>query len=337
MRHQYIDRATGQVVTESLRGDGALRLLYGTVREHTPSVFKALTSARSSRLLAWWNFDSWLGAQLTGSARFLAERGIDRSECVAPERLKTWREVFERQIRYWEVRPMPSDHQVVVSPADARALVLEAGDPVFVKEKFFSLPELVGDEAAHRVRGGSVVVLRLTPERYHYTHAPVAGVVTARRVVDGVFHACNPSAVVVEVTPYSKNRRVVTVIDTDVAGGSQVGQVVLVEVVALMVGALVSCASHHRYEAPTPLEVGHWVTRGAPLSLFRPGSSSVVVAFEPGRVAIDGDLLEHQRRLDVESRFSRGFGEALVETEVRVRQSLGRSSRHAARAAGAVS
>jgi phosphatidylserine decarboxylase len=158
----------------------------------------------------------------------------------------------------------------------------------------------------------------------------VAGVVTERRVVDGAFHACNPSAVVVEVTPFSKNRRVVTVIDSDVDGGTQVGQVVLVEVVALMVGEVVSCASHHHYDAPRPLEVGHWVTRGAPLSLFRPGSSSVVVGFEPGRVTVDADLLAHQRRRDVESRFSRGFGEALVETEVHVRQSLGRCSHHAA-------
>ena len=39
--------------------------------------------------------------------------------------------------------------------------------------------------------------------------------------VRGRTHACNPSAIVTEVTPYSKNTRTVTVIDTE-TGKSQV-------------------------------------------------------------------------------------------------------------------
>ena len=49
------------------------------------------------------------------------------------------------------------------------------------------------------------------------------------------------------VTPYSKNRRHVTLIDTDVPGGSQVGMVAMVEVTALMIGDIVQCYSDEKY------------------------------------------------------------------------------------------
>ena len=37
--------------------------------------------------------------------------------------------------------------------------------------------------------------------------------------MSGRYHSCNPNAAVQLLTPYSKNRRVVTVIDTDCEGG----------------------------------------------------------------------------------------------------------------------
>ena len=52
-----------------------------------------------------------------------------------------------------------------------------------------------------------------------------------------------PGAVVALVTPYSKNSRVVTIIDTEVPGGTGVGLVAMIEVVALMIGEVVQCYS----------------------------------------------------------------------------------------------
>lgn len=47
--HQYIDRASGAVKTEPLLADRSIHFLYHQGREYMPALFKALTSARTSR------------------------------------------------------------------------------------------------------------------------------------------------------------------------------------------------------------------------------------------------------------------------------------------------
>jgi phosphatidylserine decarboxylase len=63
--------------------------------------------------------------------------------------------------------------------------------------------------------------------------------------------------------------------------------------------------------------------KGQPKSLFRPGSSVVVLFFQKERMAFDTDLLANCCRPGVHSRFSQGFKQPLVETEVQVRSSIG--------------
>ena len=65
-----------------------------------------------------------------------------------------------------------------------------------------------------------------------------------------------------------------------------------------------------------------FLKKGQPKSLYRPGSSTDVLIFEPGRIRFAADLVANQQRRDVASRFSHGFGTPLVETEVAVRSLL---------------
>lgn len=324
-RHQFVDRATGQVKTERLFGDRMVNLIYSRARELAPALFGALTSARASSLLARLNYDLPLGSRLMGGTGFVKEAGIDLSECLAPpEALNTPRKIFERQIRYWETRPLSEEPSAVVSPADSRVLTgsLNESQHLFIKEKFFSFGELLGarEPWLTRLAGGDFAIFRLTPEHYHYNHVPVSGRVVDFYEIEGTYHACNPAAVVAVATPYSKNKRVVTLIDTDVKGGTRVGLVAMVEVVALMIGEIQQAYSESKYDDPGPVGAGLFLKKGQPKSLFRPGSSTVVLLFEPGRIAWAADLIRNQLRQDVESRFSRGFGRPLIETEVRVRQ-----------------
>ena len=326
--HQYIDRRTGRVCTERLFRDEIVRRLYDEAREYAPGVFRLATSRRATTLLGWLNYDLPLGGALSGNADFLRESGIDLTECVdPPERMRTARRVFERRIRYWECRPMPEDPAAVVSPADARVLTgsLAEQAPLFLKGKFFDLEELLGRGQRAWLRAfdaGAYAIFRLTPDKYHYNHTPVAGIVRDLYEVRGRYHACNPSAVVAAVAPYSKNTRTVTILDTDVEGGTGVGLVAMIEVTALMIGEVVQRYSRERYDAPQPIAPGMFLARGCPKSLYRPGSSTDVLLFQRGRVAFDEDLLRNQQRSDVQSRFSLGFGRPLVETDVAVRSRI---------------
>jgi phosphatidylserine decarboxylase len=327
--HQYIDRPTSAVREETLFGDRLVRMLYGSARENAPLLFKALVSPRASDILGRFAFDSALGARAAGARAFAREAGIDLSECLAPpDWHTTYRRVFERRIRYWERRPMPEDPRAVVSCADARLLPgsFAQGSRLFLKEKFFSLAELLGATKTRWVdafKNGDHAVFRLTAEKYHYNHSPVAGRVLDIYAIDGQCHSCNPGALVAEANLYSKNRRTVTVLDTDVPGGTGAGLVAMVEVTALLIGRIRQCASETRYDAPREVVPGMFLRKGCPKSLYRPGSSTDVLLFEPGRVVFDRDIVENSRRLDAQSRFSMVFGRPAVETEVRVREQIG--------------
>ena len=324
--HQYIERGSGNVRDERLYWDSAIRFLYSPVREKAPRLFAAMTSPRMSSFLGFLNYDSFVGRYFSGGRRFMLSCGMDWTECLDdPDDLRTLAQIFERRIRYWERRPMSKDERAMVAPADSRLVCgsFEVGTPLFIKGKFFDLEELFGGgDWWRRFADGDWAVFRLTLDKYHYNHAPVAGVVKDFFVLDGACHACNPSAVVAVVTPYSKNRRHVTLIDTDVPGGSQVGMVAMVEVAALMIGDIVQCYSDEKYASPKPMTRGLFLRRGAPKSRYRPGGSTDVLLFERGRVRMSPDLVRAQQRSDVTSRFSLAFRAPLAETEVRVRSTI---------------
>jgi phosphatidylserine decarboxylase len=328
--HQYIDRHTGRVHTETLVADRTIAFLYNRIRENAPAMFDLLISARMSALLGFICFDLPLNNRISDPARFLSQRGIPFREIFGPvNQLNTFRRFFERKLRYWECRPMTDDPGTFVSPADARFLPGSFTDNrhLCIKDKLFQYEELTGmDRPWHRTfRDGEYAVFRLTPDKYHYTHAPVSGRVKDVYEINGRFHSCNPGAVVQSVTPFSKNRRVVTVIDTDVPGGTGVGYVAMVEIVALMIGRIVQCYSPDRYEPIRPVHPDMFIQKGQPKSLFRPGSSTVVLLFEKNRVRFCPDLLANTHRFDVKSRFSSRFGVPLVETDVNVRETIGKA------------
>lgn len=329
-QHQYVERDTGQVCSERPIGDWIVNYLYSKKREEVPYVYQLLGSQWFSGFLGWVNYDFPLGQGISGIRRFLKSCAIDLSECVeSAEKLDSARKVFERRIRYWHCRPMTDDPAAIVSPSDARILFGSFRDTstLFLKGKFFEYEELLGKRKLSWIRafdGGDFLICRLTPDKYHYNHTPVAGVVCDFYENDGDYHSCNPGPVVSLATSYSKNKRVVTVINTDVVGGTGVGWVAMIEVVALMVGDIVQCYSESKYQDPLALESGMFLQRGCPKSLFRPGSSTTVLLFQKDRVEFSPDLIRNLCRSDVESRYSQGLGRPVVETDIKVRSTIGR-------------
>jgi phosphatidylserine decarboxylase len=324
--HQYLCRTTRQAVNEKLFADRMVAYLYSTIRENAPKVFQALISRRFTSAMGFWNYDRPLSRATI--SQMVARLGIDLSECEHElEHYTTARRVFERRIRYESLRPMDPAANVVVSPADSRMFAGSLSDDsvFFIKEKFFSFEEILGRPRWSKAFAhGDFAVFRLTPEKYHYNHVPVSGVVRDYYEIDGFFHSCNPGAVAREVTPFSKNRRAVTIVNTDVPGGSGCGLVAMIEVVALMIGQIVQVYADSGYEPHRPMAPGLFLHKGQPKSLYRPGSSLDVLFFQRNRVKFLPDLLENQSRTDVGSRFSRWLERPWVETDVRVRESIAR-------------
>jgi phosphatidylserine decarboxylase len=312
-----------------LFGDGILKFLYAEECEEPGLMYRLLGSSWLSSLLAWATYDSTFGRNISGMQRFLDECGIDVGEFLDPARsFKNTREVFERQIRYWDCRPMDDDPAAIVSPADARVLIgsLQPDSALFLKGKFFERDELFGSAGRHWSEAfscGNFAICRLTPEKYHYNHAPVAGMVRGFYQTDGSHYSCNPSAVIALATPYSKNKRTVTVIDTDVDGGARVGWVAMFEIVALMIGDVEQRYSREAYADPLSIEAGMFIEKGRPKSLFRPGSSTTVLFFQKDRIEFTRDLIRNVVRTDIRTRYSAGLGRPLVETDVKVRSTIG--------------
>lgn len=328
--HQYVDRETDTVTTEKLIADDLINRIYSRAKENSSLLFKAATSKRMSAILGFLNYDLPLSGHHRGNGHRLKAMGVNLNECLDdPASLDTARKIFERRIRYWQCRPLPEAEDRIVSPADARAIVgsLDCHDSLYLKEKFFSFNELIGADKFKWVeafKGGDFALFRLTPDKYHYNHVPVSGRVEDIYEIDGCCHSCNPGAVVSLVTPYSKNRRVVTVINTDVPGGTRIGWVAMIEIVAMMIGDVVQCYSAYQYDDPMAVQPGMFLERGCPKSLYRPGSSVDVLIFQKDRVAFSVDILANMLRRDVSSRYTLHFQAPLVETDVKVRSEIGR-------------
>src|SRR5213078_40952 len=102
MLHQYVDRQTGEVMTEQLFGDPIVQSLYSDLRESMPLLYRAAISKRMSKALGFLNYDISLGTTLSGNRRFMEGCGVNYDECVETTvELNTPRKVFERKIRYW--------------------------------------------------------------------------------------------------------------------------------------------------------------------------------------------------------------------------------------------
>ncbi len=101
-----------------------------------------------------------------------------------------------------------------------------------VKETVYTLEELTGGPVSDHYRGGSCLVFRLELTDYHRYCFPDRGRVLARRDLPGALHTVRPISE--EYRVYSRNKRSVTVLDTE-----QFGELTMIEVGAILVGHIV--------------------------------------------------------------------------------------------------
>ena len=232
-------------------------------------------------------------------AAFARRYRIDLTECGELSSFRTFGEFFARPLKEG-LRPVAPGDEVVVSPVDAvvsEAGVSEGGRMVQAKGIDYTVPALLGDERmGGRLSGGSYTTLYLSPRDYHRIHFPLGGKVVGWRYVPGKLWPVNEASVRTVPGLFTVNERLVTFLD------SPLGLVAIVAVGATVVGRvratfdpevpvtnLVGAVPRSRdYTRPIP------VAKGQELGAFEMGST-VILVFEPGRVAFDPSLVPGAR------------------------------------------
>jgi len=164
---QFRDRQSGQLVPESIPGEGALRWFYQS-RLGFLCFSLFVNHAFVCRLYGWWQESAWSRRKIEP---FVDRYHVDLGEVELPlECYPSFNAFFTRRLRPG-VRSFCAEAQVLCAPADGKALVcprLEEGSRLPVKGEGISAAQMLGsEEEGHRYQGGAALVVRLAPYDYH--------------------------------------------------------------------------------------------------------------------------------------------------------------------------
>jgi phosphatidylserine decarboxylase len=272
---KFYDRSTGQVAIEEIYGEGFLRWAYANPLGRL-SVAVAVKRLWFSRWYGWRMDQPKSRAKVQA---FLDAYGVDPTEFAQPvETYATFNEFFYRHLKP-EARPVDSDPNVAVFPADGRHLAIEnvdAADQFYIKGQSFDLAKFIGDaELAKEFAGGSILISRLCPVDYHRYHFPVSGQAGSVQTLEGSLRSVSPLALRRQLSILWENRRARTVVKSP-----HFGKVIVMEVGATCVGGM-----HSTFEEGT-------VVKGAHKGYFSFGGSCVTTIYQNGAIQLDADLLE---------------------------------------------
>jgi len=184
--------------------------------------------------------------------------------------------------------------------ADARVVTYESVSEtkkLWIKGSDFSITNLVMDtQLGPQFADGPVASFRLSPQDYHRYHSPVTGTIKLFRSMPGDYYQVDPLALRSSVNVLTLNARDYVVIDSE-----EFGEVLFVAIGATDVG---SVRIHDKWQKP-----GSKIRKGDELGIFQFGESSIIVAFQQGRIKFDEDLLKlsaHRVQVAVEVGMSLG-------------------------------
>lgn len=267
---EYVERATGRRVAESVMGDKALRFAYETLLGRT--LWSVLFGSR--------RISDWMGRRYDSPrskkdiAALAAIPGCRWEEAEKPlADYASFNDFFTRRLKPG-ARPVGEG---LVSPADGRLrlfLNADADLPFPLKGATRSL-RTVFDGAAPAGRY-DIAVIRLAPVDYHRFHFPCdCRTADPVRVVPGLYHSVNPIALLRHPDVYADNERQI------LKGRAAFGDFWLVDVGAFGVGTIVQTFSGAEH------------AKGDEKGYFKFGGSTVVFVASAGAVAFDLDLVRN--------------------------------------------
>jgi phosphatidylserine decarboxylase len=268
---QYAERESGQIKIEKVAGEKWLMWLY-----YNPVGEAALWTLVKRKIVS-----SVYGRMMDrpSSAKkiepFVEEFNIDLG-IAQRQQFSNFNDFFTRKLKS-DARPVDTNTNVVVSPADGKVLAWAniLNSDFIVKGYRFDVYSFLGDSAlALKYLDGSLLVVRLAPNDYHRFHFPVDGSASPIVQITGDYYSVNPIALHKMAEIFCLNKREFVIISN-----RQFGNVIMAEVGATMVGSILQT-----YE-------GDLVAKGEEKGFFKFGGSTVVLLFEKDKIHIDSDLL----------------------------------------------
>ena len=267
---EYVDRATGLKVAETVMGDKALRFAYETLLGRT--LWSVLFGSRV--------ISAWMGKRYDSPrsrkdiASLVSIPGCRWEEAEKPVGdYDSFNDFFTRRLKPG-ARPLGEG---LVSPADGRLrlyLNADADSPFPLKGATRSL-RTVFDGDAPKGRYDSAVI-RLAPVDYHRFHFPCACTTTDPvRVIPGQYHSVNPIALVRRPDVYADNERQIVKCRT------AFGDFWLVDVGAFGVGTIIQTFAGEEH------------AKGEEKGYFKFGGSTVILIAPAGAIVFDGDLVRN--------------------------------------------
>ncbi|MBE7652720.1 archaetidylserine decarboxylase [Tenacibaculum finnmarkense] len=277
MKIQFIDRKSGNKITETPPGEGFLKLLY-----HNPFGKMALLPIAKRKFLS-----SWYGKlmdkpnSVTKIEGFVNDLGIDMNEAQKPiEEYVSFNDFFYRKLKRG-ARPIENGF---VSPGDGKMLAFENIadiDNFFVKGRQFTLKEFLGNDAlAEKHKNSSLIILRLAPNDYHRYHFPFKGMPSKMTKIKGSYFSVSPYALAANFTKvFCENKREYCILSSQVKG-----DIIVAPVGATMVGSIIET-----YTANLP------VKKGDEMGYFAFGGSTIVLIVDKKNIKIDADILKNTK------------------------------------------
>lgn len=274
---KYINRQTGQFITEKPPGEGFLKFLY-----HNPFgelalnflVKRKLLSALYGRMMDRRN-------SVKRIPKFVADLNIDMSEALKPiDEFTSFNDFFYRKLNP-QARPIGEG---LVSPADAKLLAFENMDAIgdfFVKGQKFTLATyLQNEQLAKKYKNFALLIFRLAPNDYHRFHFPYDGEVSETTKINGAYFSVSPYALEPNFTRvFCENKREYLTLFT-----KNKGDILLSPVGATMVGTIIETYTPNTY-----------VNKGDEMGYFAFGGSTVVMLVDNQHFTIDKDILENTK------------------------------------------
>lgn len=261
----------GNIVTSGETQNKLLEKLYGNTVGRT--LLKILTLPVVSKLVGAF-MDSPLSIPLVEP--FIRRNNIDMTQ-FQDVRFKSYNAFFTRRIRP-ETRPVDLNASSLISPCDSKLTAYKIGaKSIFnIKGSKYRVSDMLRDTfLARRYIGGYCLIFRLCVDDYHRYCFIDNGVCSGSVSIPGELHTVNPIALR-HFNIYKRNSREYTVLRTE-----NFGDVIQIEVGAMLVGRICNDKTSGEF------------CKGEEKGKFEFGGSTIVLLFEPGRIAVDDDILRN--------------------------------------------